>query len=213
LADALSIGRFAVLGVGAGGSYAAACAYKIPRRLVAVGLVSSLSPLNHQGARTDMTPMLRNSYIMAYRAPTLLRLMMYFGAREAQNYPEKYLSRMDDPKLCESDRALLMRDPTIHALLIENIGEAFRNASTPYSDDMILLANPWGFRLQDIRIPAYLWHGEDDMFAPAQMGHYLAKGLPACDARFYPGEGQAVIFIHWQEILSTLIAEFERQYA
>src|SRR5690606_38364372 len=115
--------------VEAGGAHALACAYMIPRRLVGVGLVSSLSPLNRQGARVNMIPLLRNSYIMAFRAPTLLRLTMYFGAREAQSYPEKYLSRTDDPLLAESDRVTLLHNADIQAMAVESIGETFRIGS------------------------------------------------------------------------------------
>lgn len=212
LADGLNIDRFAVLGVEAGGAHALACAYMIPRRLVAVGLASSLSPLNRPGGRANMIPLLRNSYIMAFRAPTLLRLTMYFGAREAQSYPEKYLSRTDDPLLSDSDRAMLLQNPAIRAMSVESIAETFRIGSTPYSDEMILLARAWGFRLRDISILTHLWHGEKDVIAPAQMGYYLANELLACDAHFYPGEGHALIFSRWSEILSTLVSEFERHH-
>jgi len=39
LADALRIERFAVVGISGGGPYALACAYKIPDRLIACGIV------------------------------------------------------------------------------------------------------------------------------------------------------------------------------
>lgn len=212
LADALNIDRFAIMGVGAGGAHALACAYIIPRRLVTIGLISSLSPLNRPGARINMIAMLRNSYIMAFRTPTLLRLTMYFGAREAQSYPEKYLSRIDDPLLPEADRVLLLQNADIRSMSVESIAETFRIGSTPYSDEMILLARPWGFRLRDIPILVHLWHGELDVIVPAQMGYYLANELLACETHFFPGEGHALIFSRWSEILSALVSEFERHH-
>ena len=42
LADALKIDKFAVEGISGGGPYAAACAYKIPERLISCGIISGL---------------------------------------------------------------------------------------------------------------------------------------------------------------------------
>jgi pimeloyl-ACP methyl ester carboxylesterase len=44
LVDALQFDRFAVLGISGGGPYAAACAFKIPGRLAAAGVVSGMGP-------------------------------------------------------------------------------------------------------------------------------------------------------------------------
>lgn len=44
LADALGIDRFAVMGVSGGGPYVAACALKIPHRLIGAAMVSSTAP-------------------------------------------------------------------------------------------------------------------------------------------------------------------------
>lgn len=44
LADALGIDRFAVLGYSGGAPYAAACAYRLPHRLTACGIVGGGGP-------------------------------------------------------------------------------------------------------------------------------------------------------------------------
>jgi pimeloyl-ACP methyl ester carboxylesterase len=206
LADALDIDRFAVVGVGAGGAYAAACAYKIPRRVTIAGLVSSIAPADRRGTRDHMIPMLRNFYTMASITPTLLRLTLYFGAREAQHTPETYLSRLGVPTLCASDRTRLIDDADVRELMIEDIREAFCNNSTPFADDMVLVSRPWGFRLRDIRVPVDVWHGEHDVFYPVQMGHVLADEIFGSRVHTFLDEGYAVIFNHWSIILSTLSA-------
>jgi pimeloyl-ACP methyl ester carboxylesterase len=55
LADALGVGRFAVLGVSAGGPYAASCAALIPQRLTAVGIVSSRTIAKYNWAERPET--------------------------------------------------------------------------------------------------------------------------------------------------------------
>ncbi|MBZ0294880.1 MAG: alpha/beta hydrolase [Anaerolineae bacterium] len=208
-ADNLGIDRFAVLGVAAGGAYALSCAYKIPRRLTTVAIASSISPMNRRGLKTDMIPMLRNSFQMGYRAPWLLRLVMWFGVREAIDDPETYLSRLDTSALCESDRAIF-HEEAFRKMWLTSILDTFRQGSGAFIDDVMALSRPWRFKCRDIAIPVFLWHGEQDRIAPSKMGHYLDEMIPACTATFYPDEGHAVFFNHWQEILTTIASEFVR---
>src|SRR5690606_2042546 len=125
----------------------------------------------------------------------------------------KYLSRMDGPHLLDEDRRMFLGDGAAHAIWVESVAENFWKGSTAFSEDMIILTRPWRFKLQDIRIPVYLWHGEADAFAPVQMARYLAQSIPVCDAVFYPNEGHALFFNRWDEILAQVLTEFDRQYS
>jgi pimeloyl-ACP methyl ester carboxylesterase len=49
-ADALRLDRFAVMGISSGGKYVAACAWKIPQRINAAGIISGTCPYNLPGA-------------------------------------------------------------------------------------------------------------------------------------------------------------------
>jgi pimeloyl-ACP methyl ester carboxylesterase len=69
-----------------------------------------------------------------------------------------------------------------------------------------IFARPWGFRLQDIRMPVYLWHGEEDVSTPVSMAHHVAGAIPNCHATFLRGEGYWLFLNHWQEILTQLTA-------
>src|SRR3712207_3027181 len=55
MADALGIQRFSVLGWSGGGPYALACAYAMPDRIVAAGLVSAPAPLAYDRSREYLT--------------------------------------------------------------------------------------------------------------------------------------------------------------
>ena len=48
LADELSIDKFAVEGISGGAPYSIACAYKIPEKLTACGIICGLGPLSKQ---------------------------------------------------------------------------------------------------------------------------------------------------------------------
>lgn len=205
LARALGLDRFVVMGFGAGAAYALACAYQIPRRVSRVVIVSGMTRLNVLSVFEPMVPMFRNFAVMAVRAPLLLRLVMYFGAREAQNHPEDYWNRMNMTPLCPADMAWRFR-PEIQRVYVESIRETFAHGSTAFSDDTMLVARDWGFRLEAISVPVQLWHGLEDRFTPVQMGRYIAERVPVSEAHFIPNAGHALLFSHWQPILTQVQA-------
>jgi pimeloyl-ACP methyl ester carboxylesterase len=69
LADALGIDRFAVSGWSFGGPYVVACAYKIPHRLTAAGIIAGTTPLNRPGATRGMMQPARMTLWLGGKAP------------------------------------------------------------------------------------------------------------------------------------------------
>jgi pimeloyl-ACP methyl ester carboxylesterase len=90
----------------------------------------------------------------------------------------------------------------VRRVLVESLSEAYRSGSRGPSWEMALYAGAWGFRLEDIRAPVYLSHGEQDANAPVTMGRYLASVIPGCQAVFHPGEGH----LHFIDRLPQILA-------
>jgi pimeloyl-ACP methyl ester carboxylesterase len=82
--------------------------------------------------------------------------------------------------------------------------EAFRQGPAAFAEELALVARPWGFRLEDVAVPTWLWHGEQDVSTPPAMGRTLAAAIPGCIARFVPGEGHLIAYALWREILAAL---------
>ena len=59
-------------------------------------------------------------------------------------------------------------------------------------DDNAHLA-PWGFELNQIRIPVLLMHGEQDQFVPVSHSRWLASRMPDAETRFLPEDGHLTI--------------------
>jgi pimeloyl-ACP methyl ester carboxylesterase len=85
--------------------------------------------------------------------------------------------------------------------------EAFRPGLGGLAWDTRLLTRPWGFRLEDIRVPVYLWHGTDDNLATVAMARYVADKIPGCKVTLCENEAHLLLFPHWEEILTQLISE------
>jgi pimeloyl-ACP methyl ester carboxylesterase len=206
LADILDIDRFAVMGLSAGGPYVAACAYKIPERLNAVGIVSGLSSLDIPGAYEGMGKSDIQLYDLAGKMPWLLRPLFWYMAREMRRNPEATIDQFvaDVPA---PDKAV-MAQPEVKELLIKMVNGCFQQGGRGAAWEYRLFVRPWGFRLEDIRIPVYLWHGEMDNMVPVSMGRYVANTIPDCRAKFFPEDGHLSMMInHFEEVLATMIAQ------
>lgn len=193
LADALRLGRFALMGYSGGAPYAAACAYRIPERLLSVGLVSASAakpePGGPEGSSED-APDVETAWAETFRRDPGAFIDAIFG-------PEGSTP--------ESDRTIYRR-PEVRQWLVDELTEAFRQGiDGPVYDDF-LQYRPWGFDPAEIPVQVWLWHGELDSLAPADGARSLAKAIPNCRAAFYPGEGHLLIFEREQEILRALVA-------
>lgn len=208
LADNLGIDRFAVLGLSAGGTYAMACAFKIPQRLTSVVIVSSPCPFSVPEATKDMSRFQRFSVFVIKRALWLARLRFGILARNVYRDPIGVISRVNG-EIAEIDKSILseaiINNPEGLNRATANLQQAFRRGARGVVYDYSLLINPWGFNPKDISIKIKIWHGEADITVPTSMGRYLANTIPNCQAAFLPGEGHYMIVKHAQDILNDLI--------
>jgi pimeloyl-ACP methyl ester carboxylesterase len=197
LADALKIDRFSILGVSGGGPYAAACAFKIPHRLDAVGIVCGMGPVDVPGLMRHMPWTYRQGLRLAGRSPTIAAALYPFAAFFFRNYPERMLSILSG-RVAAPDKIALKNMELIN-VLSASFREAFRNSLRWPATDVVLYSRPWGFSLRDIGFAVHLWHGEKDRIVPSKMGRYMAQNIPNCRATFYPDEGHFSIIVNFIE--------------
>ncbi len=196
LADKLQIDRFAVMGVSGGGPYAAVCAHQILERVTKAVFVAATSPMNVPNATDGMFLQNRLLFGAARCAPWLLPVM-FNGMARGTNNPDAFINQASQ-RLAEVDRAILQRDNR-WSFLLADMNEAFRNGVQGAVWDTVLLARPWGFRLEEICVPTFLWQGEKDKNVPIAMGRYLASNLPSCQATFVPEAGHFSLIIGYAE--------------
>jgi pimeloyl-ACP methyl ester carboxylesterase len=205
LMDSLGINQFAVLGVSAGGPYAAACAYKLADRITRTAIVSSPAPFERENAYEDVHPSLRTAFQIVKNMPDWFsRFILWQQTQKQLRDPEKSLAERA-AMLSTTDQNLLAR-PEIKAQVLGYRAEAVRQGVKGTLAEMQILVSPWGFRLEDIHGDIHIWHWESDLFVPIQMGHYLAQHIPNVHLHFLPDGGHYSIFECWREILESLIS-------
>lgn len=199
LADALGIDRFAVLGISGGGPYAAACAFKIPERLTATGIVCGMGPSDAPGMKDGASWTIPGK-------PFLVRmLILMLTSMGVRKDPDQFLSRSMDT-FSEPDR-LLFDQPELAKAFIGGLQEAFRSGIGGANRDAALYAPPWRFSLEDISAQVHLWHGEQDNNVPVSVGRYVADTIPNCNAQFYREEGHLTLpYKRMRQVLSALVS-------
>jgi pimeloyl-ACP methyl ester carboxylesterase len=197
-ADELGIGRFCSLGVSGGGPYALACAQLFPERVPAVGVVSSV------GTQEEPGLVLRSSRLLVALgrfSPLLVVPPLALARRQAARRYEQVLTAVEDELAADG-----VDHPQAARLLVIDCLEAFAHGSRGVAGDCGRIRR-WGFAPENVPAPVHLWHGRDDRHVSVFAAELLARRLPACRARFLPGEGHfRVLQAHAVEILDTLAA-------
>lgn len=203
LANALGLGRFAVFGVSAGGPYVAACAFRLGERITRAAIVSGAAPFNRPRAMEGVNRDYRAAYRLAAWPEWLLQQIMTAHDRSVRRNPARAFASLLAQSSPEDRR--ILADPAIAAQVQGYRFEATRHGVRGMRREARILVSPWGFRLEDIRVPVDLWYWDGDTIVPPQMGRYLASRIPNAEGHFLPGGGHFSFFAHWKDILARLV--------
>lgn len=186
LAEALRLERFAVLGNSGGAPYVAVCAAKIPSRLQAAVIVSGGWRMDWPEARAGLPLPNRVMLFLARRAPPVLRLMLGAMGGIAQGEREKELAMMKK-RVPAPDFAAFAEPGRLEAFG-KAMRECLRQGARGAAHDLGLYVRDFGFRLDEVRMPLTLFHGEADTNAPIAMVRRAVAQLPGARLVTYPGE-------------------------
>lgn len=205
LADRLELDRFAVVGISGGGAYVAACTHAMPDRVTVAGIISGMGPLEAPGSVGWMGEPIRGWRLLielTRRLPGLMsRVIAWKMTRDYAADEDPGASLI--ASMAPVDRHVLER-PGISDAIVRDFSEAVRNGSRGVAWELVMYARPWGFKLEDIPIDVFLWHGEADVDVPIAFGRYVADHIPRSHATYFPGEGHLASITHAEEILESL---------
>ena len=191
--DHLGTERAGTAGWSGGGPHALATAAALQGRIVAVASVAGVGPygesdldfldgmgqdnLDEFGAAIDGESPLR-AYLKAAR-PALLEVT-----------PEQLVGEL----------ASLLPPPDVRVLsgeFGEDLAAGFRTSLRPgvegWLEDDLAFTRPWGFELDQVRVPAFVWQGDQDLMVPVAHGRWLASALPDARPHLLSGEGHLSI--------------------
>ncbi|WP_246147785.1 alpha/beta fold hydrolase [Nonomuraea turkmeniaca] len=195
VADALGIGRFAVMGHSGGGSHALACAALLPDRVPAAVSVAGIAPYGAEGL--DWFAGMSASGEASLRAAVAGR-----AAKERHEAAAEY-----DPE---------MFAPVDHAAFEGEwswfggvVGPALEGGPGGLIDDDLAYVSPWGCDPAEVTAPVLLLHGGQDRVVPSSHGEWLARHGRWAELRLYPEDGHISVLHSAAQALEWLRANAE----
>ncbi|HST81463.1 MAG TPA: alpha/beta fold hydrolase [Kineosporiaceae bacterium] len=182
--EALGIARFAVSGRSGGGPHALAVAARLPDRVALAECVVGAAPFDASGL--DWTAGMDAENVEEFAwvrqgEQVLHRELARVAAADLERMtadPAKVFS--DDWQLADADRQVLARSD-VQRVWVEAMREAHRPGVWGWVDDDLAFLEPWGFDVNEIRVPVTVRYGRQDVLVPAAHGAWLADHVPGAD--------------------------------
>jgi len=208
LVDHLEIGEFRILAISGGAPYAYATAVAIPQRVRAIAIAGGVIPFAELKDFKGLLPLYR--YMLAFyrNRPQLLR-HLFFLVRPflSLRAPVRLRPLFLKILLLRPCDATSLRDDAAFEAIFESQRRAWRGSVEGVMIDAQIYAQPWGFAIEDVRVPVRLWHGIEDRAFAVRLAEEIANRFPNCKARFIQDEGHYSLPIrHMREILEDLIS-------
>jgi pimeloyl-ACP methyl ester carboxylesterase len=194
LLDTLGIDRAVIVGISAGGPYAAVTAARLADRIDRVAIVAGVGPMAAVGLRDRLL------FYLARFAPPLGRLAMWGVSRQVRDerFPERMAAQSTPPE----DEAWLGEVGEVVHL---SAREAVRRGTAPLAQELAILGRPWPFDLSAIEVPVGLWYAKEDAVVPVSVGYVLAREIPTAEAHIYPGQRHLAAYtLNVEEVLRFL---------
>lgn len=206
IADRMGIDRFWILAISGGAPYAYASGWMTPERVKKVAVVSGAPPLDELSDYGGLLPIHRRMLQLRSWRPSLLKLLFYLARPlVAMRMPIRLRPLL--LKFLQPCDAIVLRESRAFEVCFESARQAWRSSANGVMSDAEIYATPWGFPLEEVRVPIALWHGtKDRTFAP-WLAKDVAKRLPNCQFHLIEGAGHYSLPIRYiREIMADLLA-------
>jgi pimeloyl-ACP methyl ester carboxylesterase len=208
LVDDLELGEFRILAISGGAPYAYATAVAMAERVRAIAVVGGVIPFVELNDFEGLLPLYRWMLAFYRNRPRLLqhifRVVRPFLSIRPPIQLRPFLLKMLLLRPCD---AASLRDDAAFEAIFESQRRAWRGSVEGVMTDAQIYAQPWGFAIEDVRVPVRLWHGTQDRAFAVRLAGDIAKRFPNCKARFIQNEGHYSLPIrHMSEILDDLVS-------
>ncbi|MGW7673663.1 alpha/beta fold hydrolase [Streptomyces sp. NPDC054775] len=193
LLDHLGAERCLTVGWSGGGPHALATAALLPGRVAAAASLSGFAPFEAAGLDflAGMGQGNLNEFAATLAGEEVLREQLDAAVPAMRDADAAALRQGIAPMLEQVDRDFLT--PTIAQELAAVVSAGLRAGADGWIDDDLAFVKPWGFSLEEIVVPTYLWQGGQDLMVPYSHGQWLARNIPGTAAELDPTQGHMTL--------------------
>jgi pimeloyl-ACP methyl ester carboxylesterase len=186
---AIGAERCYVIGWSGGGPHALACAARMPGQVIAAATIGGVAPYPAEGLdwMAGMGAENIEEFGAALAGSEQLGSYMDRAAPELQVVTPEHLADAFGDLIDEVDRGSLTG--AFSVWMADGFREALRTGYWGWFDDDIAFTRPWGFDLDEIEVPAFVWQGGHDRMVPFAHGEWLAAHIPGARPRLLEEHG------------------------
>lgn len=187
--DHLGVEKAMTAGWSGGGPHALATGAVLPDRITGVLSIAGVAPYSAEGL--DFLGGMGEGNIEEFGAALdgegKLRPMLEGMRAELKDAtPDAILGELST-LLPDVDRKEVTADAGEE--MAANFREALKNGVDGWADDDLAFTRSWGFDLDSITVPTFVWQGSADLMVPFAHGQWLAANVPGATAHLLEGEG------------------------
>lgn len=206
--DVLGIERYVSFGVSGGCPHSFACG-ALSSRCLAAAAIASPTPYPADGLdwMAGMGTDNVEEFNAALAGPEELEPYLERQAAELEEATADQIKEVMSNLLPPVDAAVLTGGRAVH--FKEGSECALAQGVAGWRDDDIAFTRPWGFELDEIRVPTLLWQGVQDLMVPLAHAHWLAGRIPGVEAHISDEDGHLSIAVGRRgEIYDWLASRF-----
>jgi pimeloyl-ACP methyl ester carboxylesterase len=187
--------RCVVAGWSGGGPHALACGARLVDRVAGVLCIAGIGPYPMDGVdfMAGMGEQNIEEFGLALEGEDALRPNHEGQAAALREVTPAGIIEELSTLLPPQDRAVLTDE--FGDYLAAQFHEALRVSVDGWLDDDLAFCKPWGFELDEIKVPTFLWQGSEDLMVPFAHGEWLADRIPGVTAHLEQGEGHLSVAI------------------